>query len=87
MSDGCYEDKKPLSMLSATLIQESSSMKEDVGKFWTTINLVYFRYISLSTYLTCHAPVTYRKTYHLYDIQWQPYLNRQGLSPNTLHYL
>ena len=37
MSDGCYEDKKPLSMLSATLIQESSSMKEDVGKFWTTI--------------------------------------------------
>lgn len=31
------------------------------------------QYISpIVLYITCHAPVTYRKTYRLYGIQWQP---------------
>ena len=30
------------------------------------------QYISpIVLYMTCHAPITYRKTYHLYSVQWQ----------------
>ena len=36
---GCYEDKKPVSTLSAMLIQESSSIEKDFGKVWTIIRL------------------------------------------------
>ena len=38
-SGGCYEDKKPSSMPLIgpdAMIQESSLMEEDFGKFWTT---------------------------------------------------
>ena len=48
-SGGCYEDKKSLSTLSATLIQESGSVEEDFGKFWTTDAFTLVLYV-LSKY-------------------------------------
>ena len=39
------------------------------------------QYISpIVLYMTCHAPVTYRKTYRLYGVQWQGSSGKNGTS-------